>query len=586
MIASPAVYWTMVGLAVAVYLGTNAFFLIAMRPPIRPGFRRLYRTMIGHWLPQMPVLTGLLLLTQMAAASLLLVSTLLILTLMANNKKYAMLNEPLLPSDLAMTLRQLHVWHVLGEYVRRDLAVLVGLPTAAAATVAIAVCEPCLLGRYFLTLALLSPLPVWIFFPLRGKSPILRFFKLLHVPFQDWDICNSVTMGGFFPTFLRLMNNVPQPAVRTMTAAIAGSVLDQKFGRGDLCRRPERLPNIVVVLAEAFADPRAMGIFVEPNPLTNYDEAVRRSLYSGRTWVQCYGGWTVRSEYSFLTGINLAAFSNNIGNPNTTLVAPPMHSLPKHLRSLGYRTLLMHPHNGRFYGRDNAAAPLGFDAFLDERSFADAPREGKYIADAAVASRIELELQQAEQPTFLFCITMENHGPWDDKTPPETAPFTVRPELSPVNHLRFAHYLRHLRNADLMIGRLANLVAAADAPTIVLVFGDHLPGLTDLFREVGCAMFTKGVGWAATACYMQTPFFLLSNMPGERQEMNCDISFLPGLLLDCAGLNGDAFFRHNSAMRRHQKGNIYDNSDSVARDAYLRMSYEIATFPERYAKAS
>ena len=65
--------------------------------------------------------------------------------------------------------------------------------------------------------------------------------------------------------------------------------------------------------------------------------------------------------------------------------------------------------------------------------------------------------------------------------------------------------------------------------------------------------------------------------------MDCDISFLPGLLLDCAGLNGDRFFQANSEMRRRLNGNIQSNADAMAREAYLRVCYEIAAFPDRYA---
>jgi phosphoglycerol transferase MdoB-like AlkP superfamily enzyme len=364
-------------------------------------------------------------------------------------------------------------------------------------------------------------------------------------------------------------------------------VLAEKFANTRApCPPPGKKPNIVVVLAEAFADPRAIGIAVEPNPLPNYDDAVRRSVCSGQARVPVYGGWTIRSEYSLLTGINLLSFANNVGNPNTTLVCRATHSLPKHLKKHGYHTLMVHPYDRRFYGRGNACGPLGFDAFLDEHDFVGAPREGQYVSDVAVAARIEQELHQATSPTFLFCVTIENHGPWDDSEAlPETMElFTTQPRLRPASHSSLARYVRHLRSADRMIRRLSDMVAAAQTPTIVLVVGDHLPALTDLFHEANCPIFGPAdQPWLATAPFLQTPYFLLSNMPAERRELNCDISFLPGLVLDYAGLNGDSFFHDNSAMRRHLNGDIHSDADPAARQAYLRLCYEIAVFPERYA---
>ncbi len=162
--------------------------------------------------------------------------------------------------------------------------------------------------------------------------------------------------------------------------------------------------------------------------------------------------------------------------------------------------------------------------------------------------------------------------------------FTTQPRLSPEGHLSFAHYLRHLRSANNMIRRLNDMVAAAETPMIVLLVGDHLPSMTALFREIAFPMFDpKATGWGATAPWLQTPYFLLSNMHSDRQQMDCDISFLPGLLLDCAGLNGDRFFHANSAMRRCLNGNIHSQADAMAREAYLRVCYEIAAFPDRYA---
>jgi Sulfatase len=587
MITQQLAYWAIVSLAAVVFLGANLYF----RRTVTPGPALEYRTwsaaIIGHCLPQAAVMASLMLLLQLAVAPLLLMSTVLLSLLFANNKKFRLLNEPLTPSDVVVTMHQIHSWPLLARYVRRTRRMVWVLPAALALSVVALACEPWLLGQYRFSLALLSAAPMAIVFaPLRGRSLFVRLLDAWEVPFWDCDLPTSVAVSGFLPTFLRCIDNVPRPAVRSMSEASAKAILAEKFGdNGVACLPPDRKPNIVVVLAEAFMDPRSMGLLVDPDPLTSYDDAVRRSVYSGSSWVPVYGGWTVRSEYSLLTGIGQASFDNNIGNPNTTLVRTGTHSLPKHLKTLGYRTTIIHPHDRRFYRRDNACALLGFDRFLDEHDFAGAPREGLYVSDVAIAARIEEELRDAAEPAFLYCVTMENHGPWDDEAAPLMPPFTTQPPLSPAGHLSFAHYLRHLRSANRMIRRLNDMVAAAEAPTILLLVGDHLPSLTDLFREIAFPMFDPGAAWTATAPWLQTPYFVLSNMHAEHHRMDCDISFLPGLLLDCAGLNGDRFFHANSQMRRRLNGNLHSDADSTMRQAYLRVCYEIATFPERYASA-
>jgi hypothetical protein len=588
MITSQLAYWVIVDLAAIVFLGANFYFRRSIIPGPALDYRTWSAALIGQCLPQATVLISLALLLQMIIAPLLLMSTALVCLLYANNRKFLLLNEPLTPSDIALNIRQPHSWPLLARYVRRSRYLIWVLPAALAVNIVALVCEPWLSGRYWFSLAALSVVPMAVVFaPLRGKSLIIRLLDAWEVPFWDYDLPTSVAAGGFLTTFVRCLDNVPRPAIRSLNEASAETILAKRFGDSDLLSlSPQRKPHIVVVLAEAFMDPRSMGLLVDPDPLTAYDDAVRRSVYHGSSWVPVYGGWTVRSEYSLLTGINLATFGNNVGNPNTTLVRSGTHSLPKHLKSLGYRTTIIHPHDRRFYGRDNACISLGFDRFLDEHDFAKAPREGLYVSDVAIAARIEEELRRAAEPTFLYCLTMENHGPWDDEVAAPTPPFTTQPRLSREGHLSFAHYLRHLRSANSMIRRLTDMVIAAETPTLLLLVGDHLPSMTALFREIAFPMFdAKATEWAATAPWLQTPYFLLSNMHSDRQQMDCDISFLPGLLLDCAGMNGDRFFHANSAMRQRLNGNIHSDADAMAREAYLRVCYEIAAFPERYASA-
>jgi hypothetical protein len=586
MITSQLIYWSIIDVAAVAFLGANIY----CRRKIIPGPALAHRTwsaaLIGQCLPQATVLISLMLLLQMIVFPLLLTATALMGLLYANNRKFLLLNEPLTPSDILLNIRQPHSWPLLARYVRHSRYLIWLLPVILAANVAVPACEPWLFGQYRFWLAALSLLPMAIVFaPLRGKSLIIRLLDARQVPFWDCDLPASVSASGFLTTFVRCLDNVPRPAIRSLNEASAETILAKKFGGDVPSLPPDRKPHIIVVLAEAFMDPRSMGLLVDPDPLTAYDDAVRRSVYHGSSWVPVYGGWTIRSEYSLLTGIAMASFGNNIGNPNTTLVRHGTHSLPKHLKSLGYRTTIIHPHDRRFYRRDNACISLGFDRFLDEHDFADAPREGLYVSDVAIAERIERELRQAAEPTFLYCVTMENHGPWDGKIDPSMPPFTTRPHLSPQGHLSFAHYLRHLRSANSMIRRLTDMIVASETPIILLLVGDHLPSMTELFREIAFPMFAPGEAWWANAPWLQTPYFLLSNMQADRHQMDCDISFLPGLLLDCAGLNGDRFFHANSAMRRRLNGNIHSDADAMAREAYLRVCYEIAAFPERYVSA-
>ena len=87
------------------------------------------------------------------------------------------------------------------------------------------------------------------------------------------------------------------------------------------------------------------------------------------------------------------------------------------LRRAGYRTICLHPFDRRFFRRDLAMPALGSSASW-ARETLGGPRTPPYYPDPDLARDI-LRIVDREGPeTFLFAITMGNHGPWLKKGPP------------------------------------------------------------------------------------------------------------------------------------------------------------------------
>lgn len=243
--------------------------------------------------------------------------------------------------------------------------------------------------------------------------------------------------------------------------------------------KPERLdtlPHLVAIQSESFFDVRDLYAGIRPDVLTHFDALKARSALHGELTVPAWGANTVRTEFAFLTGISAKQMEGHAFNPYRPVIGGwSVYSLPRFLQSLGYRTICVHPHNGGFYGRDKALPLLGFDSFIDIRAFTHARREGAYVADAALGEYIGQMLQMADRPTFIFAITMENHGPLHLEQP------------HPGNSERFYHspppegceeltvYLRHLYNADAMFGRLAEEMNILQQPSSLCIYGDHVP---------------------------------------------------------------------------------------------------------------
>jgi hypothetical protein len=241
-------------------------------------------------------------------------------------------------------------------------------------------------------------------------------------------------------------------------------------------------PSIVAVQLESFFDARLLDPRLERGLLPGFDACGATAVQRGRLEVPAWG-YTQRSEFAFLTGLEDEALGVDRFNPYARFARRPVWSIAHELKARGYRTVCIHPFHGTFFGRNQVVANLGFDRFLDIADFAAAPRFGPYVSDAAVAERVIALLGEPGPPLFVFVITIESHGTFRRGRLPAEELAKVAggaPDLPEP----FRGYLRHLVNADRMIGRLAGHLAAA-GDGLLCCYGDHLPSFPALFRRTG-----------------------------------------------------------------------------------------------------
>jgi hypothetical protein len=254
----------------------------------------------------------------------------------------------------------------------------------------------------------------------------------------------------------------------------------------DVPRRAD-LPDLVAVESESFFDVRRLYPDVAADVLQHFDEVGRMAARRGRLQVAAWGANTMRTEFAFLTGIGPEALGVHRFNPYRLAARRPIASLPSWLRTLGYRTVCIHPHPASFFERHRVFPNLGFDEFIDIAAFEDAARCGPYIADEEVARMIARVLDQAAGPVFVFAITMENHGPLhlERASAADAGRLYARPPPPGFDDL--TAYLRHLANADRMLGELAALLCARDREGVLCWFGDHVPSMPDVYDALGFA---------------------------------------------------------------------------------------------------
>jgi hypothetical protein len=249
---------------------------------------------------------------------------------------------------------------------------------------------------------------------------------------------------------------------------------------------PSILPDLVVVQSESFFDVRRQYAQIHPDVLSTFDALKQQARLSGRLQVPAWGANTLRTEFGFLSGMDEAALGVHQYQPYRTLVRQGFPTIASYLKSLGYRTVCIHPYPASFYARDKVYPQLGFDAFLDIKAFDGAQYAGQYVSDMAVADLIRKTLSAPrDTPLFVFAITMENHGPlhWD-KTGSDDDVTLLRAPVAQ-EHKDLISYARHLANADQMFGSVAQTLREQIRPGALCVYGDHVPIMAQVYKDLG-----------------------------------------------------------------------------------------------------
>lgn len=248
-----------------------------------------------------------------------------------------------------------------------------------------------------------------------------------------------------------------------------------------------RLSDLVVIQSESFFDVRRLyPAEVRQDVLANFDLLKAEAAQYGRLQVEAFGANTVRTEFGFLTGVPVQKLGIHRYNPYRKLAMETFPSLASYLKSIGYRTICVHPYHRSFYRRHKVLPNLGFDEFIDIDAFHGAQREGAYVGDQALGEMVRNLLERStDAPLYIHVITMENHGPlhWESVGAEDVANALLGKSPPDCNDL--VAYVRHLRNADAMFGSMRRFLLDGERATTLCVFGDHVPIMPKVYQQLG-----------------------------------------------------------------------------------------------------
>lgn len=281
--------------------------------------------------------------------------------------------------------------------------------------------------------------------------------------------------------------------------AVADSVNAQRTGSLDDV-------NVVLVLSESFSDPTALDGFElerDPIPLTRETMA---GTTAGEMLAQLYGGGTANMEFEAMTGQSLALFRPQLTSPYQMLV-PSYEDYPSAVgwfESQGHESLAVHPFSTGMYRRGEVYRVLGFDGFLYQGNMAnrESVAANGFISDRSAFTEVLQRIQGEDGPLFVNLVTMQNHIPVQGNYPD---PLAVEGADAPDLASRIGQYARGLEETDealaAFLATLEETTRTTGEETVVLFYGDHLPGIYDdtvTRANPGTAMYeTPWFAWSS-----------------------------------------------------------------------------------------
>lgn len=314
----------------------------------------------------------------------------------------------------------------------------------------------------------------------------------------------------------------------------------EKYDNGEIetTDAKKQNPNIIVIMNEAFSDLSVLGDFTTNEDYMPFVHSLQNgadNTISGYLNVSVKGGNTANTEFEFLTG-NSMAFLPSGSIPYQQYIKGETPSLASYLANLGYDTYAMHPYYATGWNRDKVYPNLGFQEMYFIDDFYGATHLRKYVDDASCMEKIIETYEKKEEgvPIFLFEVTMQNHGAYDESY----ANFTPDIFVEGISYEAVSQYFSLIKRSDAAFESLVSYFREEDEPTIIVFFGDHQPN--DAIASPILSLNGKNVNELSKeeeAKRYEVPYIIWANYDiREGQGEDTSANYLAAKILDAAGI--------------------------------------------------
>jgi hypothetical protein len=194
--------------------------------------------------------------------------------------------------------------------------------------------------------------------------------------------------------------------------------------------------------------------------------------------VPVVGGGTANTEFEVQTGMNVSYFGPGEYPYKTVLKKKTVETFAYDLRGLGYATHIMHNHRGSFYNRNTVFKNMGYDDFTSVEYMPYIQRtERAWERDSVLAGEIEDLMNSTKKSDYIYAISVQGHGEYPNDKAIKNPRIRVLSEESEGQKNAYEYYIHQLMDMDDFVRDLTERLSAIDEKTVLVLYGDHLPGI-------------------------------------------------------------------------------------------------------------
>ncbi len=318
-------------------------------------------------------------------------------------------------------------------------------------------------------------------------------------------------------------------------------------------------PNIIFIMNESLTDFSQFEdaeLSEDPMPYIHSLEG-QSNVILGNLHVDVFGGRTANTEYEVQTG-NALYYMPSSAVPYAMYVRKPQPALTWNMIDMGYSgDEAFHPYHANGYSRPRAYPNLGFQRFVAIEDIESELTPEDYIrgwvSDATDFRYITKLYEEAKQkdsdaPYYLYNITMQNHGgyteDWDNfEQDIEINGAAYQGMEALADTKRFINLTQY---SDEAFHELTDYFEKVDEPTILIMYGDHLPHFYNNFYKTAWADADAKEKMAKYT----TPLIIWANYDinanGHNDKIFDDISvnYLSAEIMKLAGLPMTAYQKY------------------------------------------